>query len=37
LGWDKANLIAHLGGVDLEISWVGLALVVMLHWQFWWY
>ncbi|ENV31245.1 sodium:alanine symporter family protein [Acinetobacter baumannii] len=29
-GWDKANLIAHLGGVDLEISWVGLALVVMV-------
>lgn len=29
-GWDKANLVAHLGGIDLEISWVGLALVVMV-------
>ncbi|WHP07243.1 MULTISPECIES: alanine/glycine:cation symporter family protein [Acinetobacter] len=29
-GWDKANPIVHLGAVDLEISWVGLALVVMV-------
>lgn len=28
-GWDKANLILGLGGLDLEISWVGITLVVM--------
>ncbi|RPE26845.1 alanine/glycine:cation symporter family protein [Acinetobacter vivianii] len=28
-GWDKANLVAHLGGLDLEVSWLGIALVVM--------
>lgn len=28
-GWDKANLILGLGGLDLEISWVGIGLVTM--------
>ncbi len=28
-GWDKANPIVNLGGLNLEISWVGLALVVL--------
>ena len=28
-GWDQANLILPLGGLDLEISWVGLFLVLM--------
>ncbi|MDQ8934412.1 alanine/glycine:cation symporter family protein [Acinetobacter rudis] len=29
-GWDKANIILPLGGIDLVISWVGLALVVLV-------
>ncbi|ENU61840.1 alanine:cation symporter family protein [Acinetobacter lwoffii] len=28
-GWDQANLILPLGGLNLEISWVGLFLVLM--------
>jgi AGCS family alanine or glycine:cation symporter len=28
-GWDKANLTLGLGGLDLEISWVGIGLVTM--------
>ncbi|ENU17496.1 alanine/glycine:cation symporter family protein [Acinetobacter lwoffii] len=28
-GWDQANLILPLGGLNLEISWVGLFLVFM--------
>ncbi|EEY89553.1 amino acid carrier protein [Acinetobacter lwoffii SH145] len=28
-GWDQANIILPLGGLDLEISWVGLFLVLM--------
>ncbi|MBA4069122.1 MAG: sodium:alanine symporter family protein [Acinetobacter sp.] len=28
-GWDEANLILPLGGLNLEISWVGLFLVLM--------
>lgn len=28
-GWDKANPIVNMGGLHIEISWVGLALVLM--------
>ncbi len=28
-GWDKANFVLGLGGLDLEVSWVGIVLVVM--------
>jgi alanine or glycine:cation symporter, AGCS family len=28
-GWDKANLMINLMGFNLEVSWVGLALVVL--------
>ena len=28
-GWDKANFVLGLGGLDLEVSWVGIALVIM--------
>ncbi|ATZ68013.1 alanine/glycine:cation symporter family protein [Acinetobacter haemolyticus] len=28
-GWDKANLIMGLGGLDLEVSWLGIVLVIM--------
>lgn len=28
-GWNKADLVLNLGGFDLVISWVGLALVLM--------
>ncbi|MHA3079149.1 alanine/glycine:cation symporter family protein [Acinetobacter sp. ANC 5502] len=28
-GWDKANIILPLGGLNLTISWVGLALVTI--------
>lgn len=29
-GWDKANIILPLGGLNFEVSWVGLALVVLV-------
>lgn len=28
-GWDKANIVLPLGGLNLTISWVGLALVAI--------
>lgn len=29
-GWDHANTFIHLGGLSLEVSWVGLGLVAMV-------
>ena len=28
-GWDRANIMLNLGDLDFEVSWVGLALVIM--------
>ncbi|WP_436872730.1 alanine/glycine:cation symporter family protein [Acinetobacter haemolyticus] len=28
-GWDKANFVLALGGFNLEVSWVGLVLVIL--------
>ena len=28
-GWDKANLMLHLGAFEVEVSWVGVFLVIM--------
>ncbi|MFT4020924.1 MAG: sodium:alanine symporter family protein [Acinetobacter sp.] len=29
-GWDKANIVVPVGGVEFTISWVGLVLVVLI-------